>query len=423
MLRLSFNGALSTVGCSAIFAETGTDKILMDYGTKIQEFPPKFPLPIDGKPDAVILSHCHLDHSGSIPIFFTNGNSCPVYAVNVTKSLAELLLLDSIKISREEGIELPFKKDDVRSTINNFIPVNYRSQFRLNEAKITCFDAGHIPGSLMPLLDFGNKTLLYTGDFNIKDTRLLKKADLNLPKIDILVTESTYADREHADRKSQEKELKKIIDDTLAVDGICLVAGFAVGRIDEIMLILDHYGIDYPVYVDGMAKKAITIINQHKNLLKDPNSLDQALKKVQYVNKEKMRNKIIKSPCVILSTSGMLSGGPIVWYLKKLFDNQNCSLVLTSFQVEGTPGKILLETGKYINQKAGLELDLEMHVKKLDLSSHLGRNELFEFVEKINPEKVFCIHGDHTEEFALELKEKGFDAIAPLANNRIFELK
>lgn len=411
---------MNTVGCSAVLVETGTEKILLDYGTKIQEIPPKSPLPIDGKPDAILLSHCHLDHSGSVPMFFTKGNSCPVYAVNVTKTLAELLLLDSIKISREEGIELPFKKEDVRNTMNNFLPVNHRVPFKLHETKVTCFDAGHIPGSLMPLLDFGDKTLLYTGDFNIKDTRLLKKADLDLPKIDILITESTYANREHADRKSQEKELKKIVEDTLAVDGICLIAGFAVGRIDEIMLILDHYGIDYPVYVDGMAKKAITIINQHKNLLKEPNSLDKALKKVQYVNKERMRNKIIRSPCVILSTSGMLSGGPIVWYMKKLFDDENCSLVLTSFQVEGTPGKILLETGKYINEKAGLDLKLEMFVRKLDFSSHLGRSELFEFIEKVNPGKVFCIHGDHTEEFALELKEKGFDAVAPLANNRIF---
>jgi putative mRNA 3-end processing factor len=133
-----------------------------------------------------------------------------------------------------------------------------------------------------------------------------------------------------------------------------------------------------------------------------------------------MRNKIIRNPCVILSTSGMLNGGPIVWYIKKLFDDENCSLVLSSFQVEGTPGKILLETGKYINEKAGLDLKLKMFVRKLDFSSHLGKSELFEFIEKVNPEKVFCIHGDHTQEFALELKEKGFDAIAPLANNRIF---
>jgi len=418
MTRLSFNGALSTVGASAVLVETGTERIVLDYGTKIQEIPPKFPLPVKGKPDAILPSHTHLDHLGGLPIFFTKGRSCPIYAVNVTKPLAELLLLDSIKVSREEGVELPFRKRDVKNTIRNFRPVKYRVPFKVNKTKITCFDAGHLLGSMMPFLDTGDKTLLYTGDFNTKDTCLLKKADQNLPEVDILVTESTYANRNHPDRKSQEQQLIEVVNSTLAVDGVCLVAGFAVGRIDEILLVLDAHGIDYPLYIDGMAKKAITIINKHRNLLRKPKSLDRALRNVEYVYGERMRRRIVKQPCVILSTSGMLSGGPIVYYIKKLHDDENCSLILTSFQVEGTPGKTLLETGRYITEK--LDLEIEMHVKKLDFSSHIDRDGLFNFIERVNPEKIFCIHGDHTEEFAAELREKGFDAVAPLANNRIF---
>jgi len=418
MIKLSFNGALSTVGASAVLVNTGAEKILLDYGTKIQEIPPKFPLPIDGKPDAILASHSHLDHIGGLPIFFTKGNSCPIYSISVTKPLVELLLLDSIKISREEGVELPFKRDNVTETIKNFLPVNYRIPFKIGKTEATFYNAGHIPGSQMSFLKFGNKTLLYTGDFNTRDSRLLKKADENFPKLDILITESTYSDRNHPDRKSQEKELVKIINSTLAVDGICIVAGFAIARIDEILIALDKRGIDYPVFVDGMAKKALTITNRHKNLLREPNSLDKALEKVEYVSKERMRRRIIRDPCVILTTSGMLSGGPIVWYLKRLFDDRDSSLVLTSFQVEGTPGRTLLETGRFINEN--LDLDLKMLVKRLDFSSHCGKDELFNFIEKVNPEKIFCIHGDHTEEFALELKEKGFDAVAPLANNRVF---
>ena len=184
------------------------------------------------------------------------------------------------------------------------------------------------------------------------------------------------------------------------------------------MLVLDAHGIDYPVFVDGMAKKAITIINQHKNMLKIPDSLDRALEKVQYVASERMRRKIVKNPCVVLSTSGMLTGGPIVNYIKKFYDSDRCSLVLTSFQLEDTPGKILLETGRFVTKNSNLEV--KMLVKRLDFSSHAGRKELFDFVKKINPEKVFCVHGDHTEEFANELKQQGFDATAPVANNRIF---
>jgi len=420
MVRLSFLGAMNTVGASGILVDTGTEKIVLDYGTKIQEIQSKFPLPIEGRVDAILLSHCHIDHSGGTPILFTKGNSCSVYAVNVTKPLVNLLLLDSVKISREEGVQLPFTKADVRETIKNFSAVNYRVPFKLRKTKVTGFDAGHIPGSQMVFLDFGDNSLLYTGDFNTNDTRLLKKADQNLPEVDFLITESTYSDREHGERKKQENFLVKIINDTLAVDGVCLVAGFAVGRLDEIMLVLDSYGIDYPVYLDGMAKKGVTIINQFNNLLRKPKSLDKALEKVEYVKDDRMRKRIIKQPCVILTTSGMLSGGPINYYLKRLYDDRDNSLVLTSYQVEGTPGKRLLETGRYTTEE--VDLDLKMFVKRLDFSSHAGRGDLFKFVERVNPKKVFCIHGDHTEEFASELKEKGFDAVAPLANNRIFEV-
>jgi putative mRNA 3-end processing factor len=116
----------------------------------------------------------------------------------------------------------------------------------------------------------------------------------------------------------------------------------------------------------------------------------------------------------------MLNGGPVVWYLKKLYSDRRSSLVLTGWQLEDTPGKILLETGRFITKE--VDLEVKMLVKRLDFSAHAGRSELFEFVEKLNPEKVFCVHGDHTEEFASELKEKGFDAVAPLANNRIFQI-
>lgn len=420
MIQLSFHGAIACVGASAVLVDTGTEKIVMDYGTKIRETPTVFPIPIQGKPDAVIVSHTHLDHAGGIPIFSANGNSVPIYGISVTKPLSELLLLDSIKISREEGAELPFAKTDVKNTMKNFVPIEYRKPFKVHKTEVTAFDAGHIPGSIMTYLDFGKKSLLYTGDFNTNSTRLLKKAEENLPDIDVLITESTYSDRDHQDRKQQEKRLIEIIEDTLSSDGTCFVAGFAVGRIDEILLVLNHFGVDYPIYVDGMAKKAITIINQHRDLLKIPGELDKILKDVQYVEGESMRKRIVKNPCVILSTSGMLTGGPIVNYIKKFYNDRNSSLVLTSFQLEGTPGKNLLETGKFVT--GDLDLDMKMFVKRLDFSSHVGKKELFEFVKKVNPERIYCVHGDHTEEFANELNQQGFNAIAPVANNRIFNI-
>jgi len=414
---------MMSVGSSAVMIDTGVEKIMMDYGTKIRMEPPQFPIPIknNGKPDVVLLTHAHLDHSGGLPIFEANGSKVPIFSLPVTKPLVETLLYDSVKISAEEGTKLPFKDGNVDDTIKNFVPIDFGEPHKLRKATFTYFDAGHIPGSAMAFVETMGKKILYTGDFNTIDTRLVKKYDKKIPEADVLITESTYAQRDHPDREDQEKQLVQIVRETIANDGIALISGFAIGRLQEILLVLEKHGIDYPLYMDGMAKKTTTIINRNKNMLRDSDKLDKALQKVTYVGNDKMRKKIIKQSCAILTTSGMLTGGAIVFYLKRLYDDKKSSLLLTGYQLPDTPGKTLLETGRYVSKDINLEL--KMFVKRLDFSAHVGREGLFDFIKKQNPEKIFCIHGDNTEDFANELKtEKGYDAFAPVANNRFFNV-
>jgi putative mRNA 3-end processing factor len=416
-MKVEFLGAMGSVGASGISIEDGSNKIVLDYGTKVREVPPKFPLPVE-RPKAVLLSHSHLDHSGSVPLLVKK-YSTPIYALDVTKDLTELLLEDSIKVSREEGVELPFNEFDVRQTIKNFVLVDYNKPFKIGNFQITYFDAGHIPGSAMIFVESKDTNLLYTGDFNDINTRLLEKCEEDLPKVKNLIIESTYADRQHPDRKREEKELVKMIEETISDNHPAIVAAFAVGRAQEILLILAKHGISYPLFMDGMAKKATTIINRYKKYLREPEDLENALKFVTYV-KGRMRKRLVKEAACIITTSGMLTGGPVVKYIEKLYKKERASLILTGWQIEDTPGRILLETGRFIY--GNINLEVKMRVKRFDFSAHAGRKSLFEFVKKVNPEKVFCIHGDHTEEFAEELRREGFDAIAPLANNRIFEL-
>lgn len=417
-MKISFLGAMGCVGASGILVEEKDTKLVLDYGTKPREIPPIFPLPVE-RPLAVLLSHSHLDHSGALPLLVKE-YSTPIYSININKELVELLLEDSIKVSAEEGYELPFSSYDVKQTVKNFVDVSYNKKIKIGDFNVTFFDAGHIPGSSMIFLESEKTNILYTGDFNTLDTRLIEGCEKSLPKVKNLIIESTYADRDHPNREEEEKELIRLIDESISEDEPVIIAAFAVGRAQEILLILYNYGINYPIYMDGMAKKATTIISKYKNLLKDRKKFEDALDFVNFVKPEK-RKKIIKQACVIITTSGMLNGGPVVYYINKLYKKEKASLILTGWQIEGTPGRILLETGKFIYDNK--ELDVRMKVKRLDFSAHLGRSELFKFVEKLNPEKVFCIHGDHTQEFAEELKREGFDAVAPLANERIFKIE
>ena len=421
MIRLSFLGGAQEVGRSATLVDSGVERMLLDYGIKINVKPTDYPEKVKGNLSAVLLSHAHLDHSGAIPVLFNQGRKIPVYGLNITKLLTRMLLIDSHKIARYEGEEERYTKKDIRKTTKNFIPVKYKKTFRIGNVKVTPFDAGHISGSVMYLLEIKGKRLLYACDYNLSDTRLIKGADMNLPEVHYLITESTYAQREHPDRQNEERKMMKAIKETLSNDGIAIISSFAIARAQEIFLILDEYEPKAKIYVDGMAQKATRIIAQYPELQKDYNILERALQRleIQTISNPRKRKNILKKPCIIITTSGMLSGGPVVHYLEKLYDKENCSLILTGFQVPGTEGAVLLETGHYIH--GDLDLELKMNVRKFDFSSHASRTELFRFVKHLNPEKVFCVHGDNTEGFAEELREEGFDAIAP-NDDRIFNL-
>jgi len=293
----------------------------------------------------------------------------------------------------------------------------------VGKTRVTFFDAGHIPGSALILLEAQNKRILYTGDFNLSDTRLIKGADLDLPEVDALITESTYSDREHPDRLKEERKMIEAIQETLEKDGIALVSCFAIARTQETLLVFDEYELEYPIYMDGMGRKATRIINSYPDLQREYNCIGKALKRldVKFITNPSIRKKILKKPCIIITTSGMLTGGPIAHYIEKIYDREDCTLILTGFQVPGTEGAVLLKTGHYIHQD--LDLALKMSVRKFDFSSHAPRSELFNFVKHVNPDKVFCMHGDNAQRFAQELKEEyGFDTLAP-ENNKVYSIE
>lgn len=414
-MELSFLGGCREVGRSAIMLSTNSGtNLILDYGVELQP-EIRYPLIPKKRIDAVIPTHCHLDHSGAVPILFKKGEP-KVYMTDVSFELLDLLMKDFFKVAQRNKRLLRFTKKDYKKMKRNIEVVNYGETVSIGDVECTFYDAGHIPGSMSILLSVEGKNIFYTGDIKLLDTELLRGCKLPKEKIDILITESTYAERDHPPRDEHKKEFRNEIDYALNQNEHALIPVFAVGRAQEMMLVLKGY--EKYMVLDGMAKEATRIILRYNKYLRRPGTLGKIFYDIKVIENDKQRRNVLKRPHVILATAGMLSGGPIVYYLKKLKDRKEARLLFVGFQVEDTPGYHVLQTGVYKNEK--IEFDIKCKIRKFDFSAHAGRSELLKIIKRLNPERVICVHGERCEEFANDIKEElGVDAIAPTNGDKI----
>ncbi len=405
-MKIKCLGGFREVGKNAVLIES-KENVLFDYGMEVETG--KLPLPIK-KVDIVVLSHAHLDHSGYCPVIYRNFKS-PIYSTIATFDLAHLLLKDSIKIAKFRGLPKRFGKSDLEKMKKHEVRITYGQKIETENFSLDIFDAGHIPGSIAPLLEIENKRILYVCDFNVNPTQLLNGARIDIKDVDVLILESTYSRREHPPRKETEKKFFETVQGTIANEGVAVIPCFAVGRSAEVLMILNSFNPDFPIYLDGMSKTATEITLRYPEFLRDANALRKALDNVTQIWDSKDRKKIISEPCAIVTSSGMLEGGPSVHYIKYLYNNPESSIIFTGYLIPKTAGRRLVETGRFVTE--GFDLKIKMGIHQFDLSAHSGRSDLFNFVNKINPKKILCLHGDYCEDFANELKEKRFDAVAP----------
>ena len=337
------------------------------------------------------------------------------YLTAPTLDIAKLLWFDTLKIAGMEGMQASFSEEEIHRTEKFSFPMHYKRKVQIAEKiGLEFFDAGHILGSSMVKLYYKKKNVLYTGDFKTLETRLFNGADLKVGNVDIVIIESTYGDRNQVPRKQAEKQFIELVQDTVDKGGWALVPAFAVGRRQEIIDILNEYKIDVPIYFDGMGQKAARISLNYPDYLKNPKFLEKALSKVSWIKHRGMRKTALKNPSVIVTTSGMMQGGPVNVYLPKIIKNKNSCICLTGFQVEGTPGRKLLESNKI--KVEGTIVEAKAIVKKFEFSAHPDKTEMLKALKKWSPEKVLCIHGEKQvcHSFAKTIKEElGINAIAP----------
>jgi putative mRNA 3-end processing factor len=412
-MKIKFLGGCNEVGRSAMLVD---DKIIIDYGMRPSD-PPEVPLNNDHiSPKSVIVSHAHLDHSGMVPSLMSHGKAPEVYMTPVTRDLTKLLGRDTIKVGKDQGFVF-FDEEDIRKLDAHTHAVGYGERCPLNgsDYEFELHNAGHIPGSSS--IHLGKKSedisLFYTGDIKTGMSRLMKSASLtDFPAADILVIESTYYDREHKNRKELEREFVDSIRETLDSGGNAIVPCFAVGRTQEIVMVLHSYGLT--PYVDGMGLSVFSLFKNHPSFVKNAKALNDAFADAQFVN-SKRRKKAISEPSIIVTTAGMLNGGPVLYYLKQIHDDPRSKVLLTGYQIEGTNGRRLIEKGCV--EADGQVVKVNAGVESYDFSAHSGDSELKKIVSRFcrtGTEVVFMIHGDQTEDFAAWTRDKfGCEAIAP----------
>ncbi|MFB6297606.1 MAG: MBL fold metallo-hydrolase [Salinirussus sp.] len=402
-MEIRFLGGAGEVGRSAVLVN---DRLLLDYGMKTAT-PPQFPVDrVD--PDAVVVSHGHLDHTGTVPALLSGDRRPPVHWTPPTRELTLTLARDTLKL-HGGTYDCPFTETEVKRVTQVSRTHGYRETFAAAGHEVTFYDAGHIPGSAHVLVDDGETRLLYTGDFHTDDQRLVA-ATTDRPDADVVVCESTYSDVAHSGRATLEERFAESVRTTLWEGGTVVVPAFAIGRTQEMLMVCEAH--DIPCYVDGMGTDVTEMLLRHPGFVRDADALQRAKSHARFVTgRDGQRRRIAEQNAAIVTTSGMLSGGPAMTYVPEIRDRPVNKIALTGYQVEGTPGRELVETGSA--EIDGRVMPVAAQVEEYDFSAHADRDGLWEFLESYRDATVLVNHGDRCGEFAGELRERGYRASAP----------
>lgn len=422
-MRITFYGAAREVGRSCMLVEGKDTRILIDAGIKLGQVE-EHPVIEDSmlrRIDAIVISHAHLDHCGYLPHILSNGYNGPIYSLKPTLELVNVIVNDYLKISKPKSVS----KEGLAKLPKHYRMVEYHQEFRVKDLAVKLIPAGHILGSAMVEVREGNSRLLYTGDINLKASKLLDPAYTEYLRADTLITESTYGGKGDAfeSEKAVLSGLVESLKETIHKGGKVIIPSFAVGRAQEVLFILDDYMRSgalpkVPIFVDGMINKAMRIYRHNVIYCKDElqkrilMSEDDPFKSKNFhvVDGKAERSRAIKTEgaAIIVTTSGMLKGGPVVRYLEKLGDDYLNKLILVGYQAVGTPGRELLGGAKQItidDQKIKIGLKVEAY----HLSAHADRPQLLRLIDKVQGLKhIFIVHGEEekSKEFADTLKNK-----------------
>ena len=420
-------GAFEEVGRSSIIVSTSESKLLLDCGihpgakNAWNAFPRLDWADIElDELDAVIISHAHLDHSGFLPALYKYGYDGPVYCTEPTLPLMTLLQGDMIKLGQIEGGRIIYHERDVNEVIKHAITVPYGLVTDVApDVKLVFNNAGHILGSATVHLHVGEgaHNLVYTGDYKYGKTQLLESAFWNYPRVETLITECTYGAKEDVmpSREEVESNFTNLVNSTLRQGGKFLIPSPAVGRAQEIMLVIDRYMrekklIEAPVFIEGMISEATAIHIaypeylsrelKYKILEEDSNPFNSEYFTV--IEHPSNREEALREGgAIIMATSGMLEGGPVIEYFSQLAGSDKNRVLFVSYQVQGTMGRRVLDGSRQVSLlgEGGKirVIDVNCEVNRIEgFSGHSDYNQIIRFVQKLRPklQQIYVNHGE-----------------------------
>ncbi len=434
-IRVMALGGFREIGRSCLLVQTPHSKVLIDCGVNPATSDPTKAYPYLNMAgfalkdiDAVVISHGHMDHMGFLPYLFAYGYDGPVYCTPPTRDFTVLLQQDYLNLCNKVfNVDAPYKKKDIQKQMRHMITVDYEEVVDITpEIKMTLYNAGHILGSASVHLHVGEgaHNLVYSADLKFGFTRLFEPANTRFPRLETLFVESTYGGRNDisVNRFDSEKRLMRIIRETAQRRGKVLIPVFAVGRSQEIMLVIEEHArrdpnFNLPVYIDGMVLEASAIHTAYpeylreqlqRRILSDRSPFESPILKVAKGTKKESITAP-DEPAVILAPSGMLTGGPSYEYLKLLADDPKNTLIFCGYQSALSLGSKIQRGMKEVPMLGDdgkmKSLKINMRVETAEgFSGHSDRAQLMAYMKNLrpSPERVFTMHGDwnKTEELA-----------------------
>ncbi|XP_060645949.1 cleavage and polyadenylation specificity factor 73 [Drosophila sulfurigaster albostrigata] len=419
LLQIKPLGAGQEVGRSCIMLEFKGKKIMLDCGihpglTGMDALPYVDLIEAD-EIDLLFISHFHLDHCGALPWFLMKTNfrgRC--FMTHATKAIYRWMLSDYIKISNISTEQMLYTEADLEASMEKIETINFHEERDVMGVRFCAYNAGHVLGAAMFMIEIAGIKILYTGDFSRQEDRHLMAAEVPPKKPDVLITESTYGTHIHEKREDRESRFTSLVQKIVMQGGRCLIPVFALGRAQELLLILDEFWSQNPdlheipiYYASSLAKKCMAVYQTYINAMNDRIRRQIAVNN-PFVFRHISNLKGIDhfddiGPCVIMASPGMMQSGLSRELFESWCTDPKNGVIIAGYCVEGTLAKTILSEPEEITTLSGQKLPLNMSVDYISFSAHTDYQQTSEFIRMLRPNHVVLVHGEQNEMSRLKL--------------------